>query len=103
VPASVDLVEVHEVGVDRLDPAARGGPELAGERREADRNRDRRRSLAGRTGHCPSGGTVRSSIAELRVAPDETNSKPNESEIYENRMLRPGFEPGISDSKGRYA
>src|SRR5262249_47028299 len=50
VAAPVDLVEVREVGVDRLDPAARGSPELAGERREADRNRDRRRSLAGRTG-----------------------------------------------------
>jgi hypothetical protein len=24
-------------------------------------------------------------------------------EVYDNRMLRPGFEPGISDSKGRYA
>ena len=48
--APVDLVEVGEVGVDRLDPAARGSPDLAGERREADRNRDRRRSLAGRTG-----------------------------------------------------
>src|ERR671914_2400018 len=50
VAAPVDLVEVGEVGVDRLDPAARGSPDLAGERREADRNRDRRRSLAGRTG-----------------------------------------------------
>ena len=46
--AAVDLVEVREAGVDRLDPAARGSPDLAGERREADRNRDRRRSLAGR-------------------------------------------------------
>ena len=45
--APVDLVEVGEAGVDRLDPAARGSPDLAGERREADRNRDRRRSLAG--------------------------------------------------------
>src|SRR5262249_13920494 len=50
VAAPVDLVEVHEVGIDRLDPAARGSPDLTGERREADRNRDRRRSLAGRTG-----------------------------------------------------
>ena len=50
VAALVDLVEVGEAGVDRLDPAARGSPDLAGERREADRNRDRRRSLAGRTG-----------------------------------------------------
>jgi hypothetical protein len=51
VAAPVDLVEVREVRVDRLDPAARGSPDLAGERREADRNRDRRRSLAGRTGY----------------------------------------------------
>src|ERR687897_752456 len=50
VAAPVDLVEVSEAGVDRLDPAARGSPDLAGERREADGNRDRRRSLAGRKG-----------------------------------------------------
>src|SRR5918996_753274 len=50
VAAPVDLVEVGEAGVDRLDPAARGSEDLAGERREADGNRDRRRSLAGRTG-----------------------------------------------------
>jgi hypothetical protein len=30
VAAAVDLVEVREAGVDRLDPAARGGPDLAG-------------------------------------------------------------------------
>ena len=48
--ASVDFVEVRKVGVDRLDPAPRGSPELAGERSEADRNGDRRRSLAGRRG-----------------------------------------------------
>ncbi len=50
-----------------------------------------------------SGRTVRSSIVDLRVAPDETKSKPKDAEVYEKRMLRPGFEPGISDSKGRYA
>src|SRR5512134_1761343 len=47
VAALVDLVEVGEAGVDRLNPAARGSPDLAGERREADGNRDRRRSLGG--------------------------------------------------------
>jgi hypothetical protein len=36
-------------------------------------------------------------------APKETKPKPNELEEYEKEMLRPGFEPGISDSKGRYA
>src|SRR5215211_5580988 len=50
VAAPVDLVEVGDSGENHLDPAARGSPELAGKRREADRNRDRRRSLAGRTG-----------------------------------------------------
>src|SRR5262245_14837658 len=50
VAAPVDLAEVGEAGVDRLNPAARGSPDLAGERREADGNLDRRRSLAGRTG-----------------------------------------------------
>jgi len=48
VAALLDLVEVGEAGVDRLDPAARGGPDLAGERREADRHGDRRRRLAAR-------------------------------------------------------
>ena len=51
VAAPVGLVEVGEAGVDRLDPAARGREDLAGEVREADRNRDRRRRLAGR-GRC---------------------------------------------------
>src|SRR5215213_651180 len=37
VSAPVDLVEVGEVGVRLLDPAARGPPDLAGERGEADR------------------------------------------------------------------
>jgi hypothetical protein len=47
-------------------------------------------------GHYP-GCTVRSSIADARVAPNETNTKPD---YYDNnKMLRPGFEPGISDSK----
>ena len=48
VTALVDLVEVGDVGVGVLDPAARGPPDLAGEGGEADRERDLRRSLAGR-------------------------------------------------------
>src|SRR5688572_6087551 len=62
VAAPVDLVEVGEAGVDCLNPAARGSPDLAGERREADGNRDRRRSLAGRTG-------CGLSLSELPVPP----------------------------------
>src|SRR5215217_1770164 len=54
-------------------------------------------------GHYSDCRTVRSSIAAARVAPNGTKSKPKEPEECENRMLRPGFEPGISDSKGRYA
>src|SRR5262249_18146962 len=50
VTALVRLVEVDDVGVGLLDPAARGPPDLPGERREAGRNRDRRGSLAGRPG-----------------------------------------------------
>ena len=46
--APVGLVEVGEVGVGLLDPAARGPEDLVGERGEADRERDLRRSLAGR-------------------------------------------------------
>jgi hypothetical protein len=53
-------------------------------------------------GHYP-GCTIRSSIADARVAFNETKSRQREGEEYEKRMLRPGFEPGISDSKGRYA
>jgi hypothetical protein len=49
VSALVDLVEVADVGVDRIDPAARGSPDLAGEGGEADRNRDLRSS----GGACP--------------------------------------------------
>src|SRR3954469_24010718 len=48
VAALVYLVEVGEVGVRLLDPAARGREDLVGERGEADRERDFRRSLAGR-------------------------------------------------------
>src|SRR6476620_7065568 len=51
VAALVDLVEVDvDVRVGPLDPAAGGAPDLARERGEADRNRDRRRGLADRTG-----------------------------------------------------
>jgi hypothetical protein len=53
-------------------------------------------------GHYPGCGTVRSSIAASRVAPDEEREPKQGKEEYE-KMLRPGFEPGISDSKGRYA
>ncbi len=60
--APVDLVGVGEARVDRLGPAARGSPDLAGERREADGNRDRRTSLAGRTG-------CGESLSELPVPP----------------------------------
>ena len=50
-------------------------------------------------GHYPSCGTIRSSIADDRVVPHEKERIPGE----QYKMLRPGFEPGISDSKGRYA
>jgi hypothetical protein len=39
-------------------------------------------------------------IEEYIVVPHDMEQKSKE---YENKMLRPGFEPGISDSKGRYA
>ena len=44
--ALVDLVEVGDVGVGLLDPAARGPEDLAGERGEADRELDLRTRLA---------------------------------------------------------
>src|SRR5260221_1544471 len=46
VPALVDLVEVDDVGVRLLDPAARRPPDLAGVRREAERELHRRWGLA---------------------------------------------------------
>src|SRR5258708_4065122 len=49
VTALVHLVEVGDVGVGLLDPATRSPPDLPRERGEADRDRDRRGSLAGRT------------------------------------------------------
>src|SRR3954469_24248254 len=48
VATLVDLVEVDDVRVARLDPAARRPPDLAGERREAERDRRRRQRLAAR-------------------------------------------------------
>src|SRR5215213_71331 len=56
VAALVDLVEVGEGAVRPCHPAARGRPDLAGERGEAHRNRYLRRSLCGR-GRCR-GGSV---------------------------------------------
>ena len=48
--------------------------------------------------HYPGCCTIRSSIADSTVAPLEMGQEP---EYYDNdnKMLRPGFEPGISDSK----
>src|SRR5690242_16162940 len=48
VAALVGLVEVGDVGVRLLDPAARGPEDLAGERGEADRELDLRTRLSGR-------------------------------------------------------
>jgi hypothetical protein len=62
---------------------------------------DRQGKALAREDHYPY-CTVRSSIADARVAPNETKSPQRDGEEYE-KMLRPGFEPGISDSKGRYA
>src|SRR5215472_10713762 len=50
VSTFVGLVEVGEGRVAELDPAARGPEDLAGELSEADRDRDRRGCLAGRSG-----------------------------------------------------
>ena len=54
-------------------------------------------------GHYPGCGTIRSSIADSRVAPLEMRQESENYNYNYNKMLRPGFEPGISDSKGRYA
>src|SRR4029079_16908744 len=47
VPAPRGLVEVDDVRIGVLDPAARRAEDLAGEGGERDRQRDRRRRLAG--------------------------------------------------------
>ena len=47
--ALVDLVEVDDIGIRLLDPAARSTPDLAGERREANWNRDGRWRVTDRT------------------------------------------------------
>ncbi len=49
VSALVHRVEVDDIGVGLLDPAARGPPDLTGKRGEADRDRYGRRSPLGRT------------------------------------------------------
>ena len=54
-------------------------------------------------GHYLGCGTIRSSIADARVAPLEMGQESANYYNDNNKMLRPGFEPGISDSKGRYA
>jgi FAD/FMN-containing dehydrogenase len=57
--AFFDLVEVGDVGVRLLDPATGCREDLAGKRGEAHRDRDRRRSLAGRASLCSSALPVR--------------------------------------------
>jgi hypothetical protein len=52
-------------------------------------------------GHCPHRGTVRSSIADARVASGETKSKIMNLNYTRRGMPQPRLEPGISDSKGR--
>src|SRR5437763_13688312 len=60
VATLVDLVEVDDVRVRRLDPAARRPPDLARERREAERDRRRwQRLLAGSRRVWPVGLPVR--------------------------------------------
>src|SRR3954469_1355135 len=48
VAAPVHLVEVAEAGIGRLGPTARGPPDLAGERREADRHPRRWKRISAR-------------------------------------------------------
>ena len=68
--AAADLVEVRDAGIDRLDPAARGRPDLAGERREANPDGDRGRSLAARRrcGQRPSAQYDRAADAAVPVS-----------------------------------
>src|SRR5918995_5619427 len=82
VAALVDLVEVADVGVDRIDPAARGPPDLAGERGEPDLNRDLRRSLPGRLG-------CRQSSSILPVRPGRRGAsarQPVQRDVVDDRL-----------------
>src|SRR5215211_5064563 len=80
VAALVDLVEVGEVGVRRLDPAAWGPEDLAGEGGEADRDLDLRRNLAGRK---------RLGSSELPVPPGRRGpgaGQPVQRDVVEDRV-----------------
>src|SRR4051794_8053277 len=84
--APFDLVEVRDVGVGHLDPAARGSPDLVGERGEADRYGRRRRGLNGEAG-------PRSSV--LPVVPGGGGPGPRqpvEGDVVDNVLL--GQVPG---------
>src|SRR5687768_1065953 len=62
VATPLDLVEVREPRIYRFDPAPRSSPDLAGKRREADGNGDRRR----RRTRCT---CCRKNLAKLPVPP----------------------------------
>src|SRR5215203_1029778 len=80
VAALVDLVEVADVGVRPLKPAARGPEDLVGEGGEADRQRDLRRRLAGRK---------RLGSSELPVPPGRRRPGPRQPvqrEVVDDRV-----------------
>src|SRR5439155_26819848 len=95
VAAPVGLVEVGDVGVSLFDPAARGPEDLAGELGEADRERDRRRSLAGRKSR-----SLRLTVLPVRPSGGGPGSRqPVQSDVVENVV--PGeIARGLAVDKG---
>src|SRR5215218_63150 len=82
VPAPLGLVEVDEVGIPQLHPAPRRPEDLAGERGEANRQRNLRRSLAGRT-------RFRLSLSELPVPPGSRGAgagKPVQRDVVDDAV-----------------
>src|ERR1700751_4610067 len=77
--ALVDLVEVDDVRIRRLDPAARRPPDFAGERRETERDRRRRHGLLA--------GGRRVRAVGLPVRPGRRGAsagQPGERDVVEN-------------------
>ena len=83
VSALVDLVEVDDVRVTRLDPAARRPPDLARERREAERDRRGWQELTARGwGVGPVGLPVRASRGRAGAA------QPVQRDVVEDVVAR---------------
>src|SRR5687767_6464828 len=95
--AAVDLLEVSEAGVDRLDPAPRRRPDFARERREADGDRDRWRNRAGRAG----GGQELSKLPIPPCGRGAGASQPVERDVVDDGLPgEPARGPAVDERAG---